>query len=136
MHDALESPEPLKLFPERIFYKIGEAGKIVGVESYVLRYWETEFPFLKPRKTSSGQRIYTKDDVDLLTQIKKLLHEEKYTIEGVRKKLSSGALKTNSDDKILEAPIPAVQDARSTSGNAEVLKAVKQRLAKLLGDLS
>ncbi|TAN45425.1 MAG: MerR family transcriptional regulator [Nitrospirae bacterium] len=135
MHDALESPEPLKLFPERIFYKIGEAGKIVGVESYVLRYWETEFPFLKPRKTSSGQRTYTKDDVDLLIQIKKLLHEEKYTIEGVRKKLGSGPLKQQAADAPLDTKITVNKDAGGSS-NDEVLKAVRQSLTKLLEDLS
>lgn len=133
MHDALESPEPLKLFPERIFYKIGEAGKIVGVESYVLRYWETEFPFLKPRKTSSGQRTYTKDDVDLLIQIKRLLHEEKYTIEGVRKKLSSGYLKHHAADASSDPSGAVHKDANS---NDEALKAVRQRLTKLLEDLS
>lgn len=87
MQDAFKSPEPLRLFPEKLFYKIGEVSRIVGVESYVLRYWETEFPFLAPRKSKSGQRIYTKKDIDLILQIKRLLYNEKYTIDGVRRKL-------------------------------------------------
>jgi DNA-binding transcriptional MerR regulator len=87
MHDSFKSPEPLRLFPEKLFYKIGEVSRIVGVESYVLRYWETEFPFLAPRKSKSGQRIYTKKDIDLILQIKRLLYDEKYTIDGVRRKL-------------------------------------------------
>jgi len=74
-------------FPDKLFYKIGEVSKIVDVEPYVLRYWETEFPFLKPRKNKSGQRVYVKKDVELLLTIKDLLYRERYTIEGVRKQL-------------------------------------------------
>ncbi len=73
-------------FPDKLFYKIGEVSKIAEVEPYVLRYWETEFSFLKPRKNKSGQRVYIKKDLELVLQIKKLLYEERYTIEGVRKK--------------------------------------------------
>lgn len=87
MQDAFKSPEPLRLFPEKLFYKIGEVSRIVGIESYVLRYWETEFPFLAPRKSKSGQRIYTKKDIDQILLIKRLLYDEKYTIDGVRRKL-------------------------------------------------
>ncbi|GBD98238.1 HTH-type transcriptional repressor YcgE [bacterium BMS3Abin07] len=72
---------------EKLFYKIGEVSRITGVEAYVLRYWETEFPFLKPRKSSSGQRVYVKKDIELIDQIKNLLYNERYTIEGVRKRL-------------------------------------------------
>lgn len=77
-----------KELPFKLFYKIGEASKIVGVEPYVLRFWEKEFPFLRPKKTKGGQRLFSKREIELLLQIKKLLYEEKYTIEGVRKKLS------------------------------------------------
>lgn len=77
-----------KELPFKLFYKIGDASKIVGVEPYVLRFWEKEFPFLKPKKTKGGQRLFTKKEIELLLQIKKMLYEEKYTIEGVRKKLS------------------------------------------------
>jgi DNA-binding transcriptional MerR regulator len=76
-----------KQITEKLFYKIGEVSRITGVEAYVLRYWETEFPFLKPRKSSSGQRVYVKKDIELINQIKTLLYNERYTIEGVRKRL-------------------------------------------------
>ena len=91
MPEHTRMPQPLKLFPEKLFYKIGEVSRLVGVESYVLRYWETEFSFLNPRKSKSGQRIYAKNDVDLILQIKHLLYEEKYTIDGVRRKLGGDA---------------------------------------------
>jgi len=76
-------------FPFRLFYKIGETSRIVGVEPYVLRYWETEFPFLKPKKTKTGQRLYTKKDIEILFLIKKMLYEDRYTVEGVRQKLGN-----------------------------------------------
>lgn len=80
--------EPLQReLPYKLFYKIGETSRLVGVEPYVLRYWETEFPFLKPKKTKTGQRLYTERDIEVIFLIKKMLYEEKYTIDGVRKKL-------------------------------------------------
>jgi len=77
-----------KELPFKLFYKIGEVSKILGVNTYVLRFWETEFPFLKPKKSKGGQRLYTKREIEILILIKKMLYEEKYTIEGVRKKLN------------------------------------------------
>lgn len=77
-----------KELPFKLFFKIGEASKIIGVEPYVLRFWEKEFPFLRLKKTKGGQRLFTKKEIELLLEIKKMLYEEKYTIEGVRKKLN------------------------------------------------
>ena len=73
--------------PEKIYFKIGEVSEIVGVEPYVLRYWETEFDVLKPSKAPSRHRLYKKRDVELLLEIKRLLYSEGFTIEGARKKL-------------------------------------------------
>jgi len=76
--------------PEKIYFKIGEVSEIVGVEPYVLRYWETEFEVLKPSKAPSRHRLYKKRDVELLLEIKRLLYSEGFTIEGARKKLKEG----------------------------------------------
>lgn len=73
--------------PDKIYFKIGEVSEIVGVEPYVLRYWETEFDLLKPSKAPSRHRLYKKKDVELLLNIKRLLYSEGFTIEGARKKL-------------------------------------------------
>ncbi|HEY1232332.1 MAG TPA: MerR family transcriptional regulator [Candidatus Binatia bacterium] len=73
--------------PEKIYFKIGEVSEIVGVEPYVLRYWETEFDLLKPSKAPSKHRLYKKRDVELLLDIKRLLYTEGFTIEGARKRL-------------------------------------------------
>ena len=76
--------------PNKIFYRVGEVSQLVGVESYVLRYWEKMFPDLKPEKDESGQRVYTRSDIDMVLRIKNLLYEERYTIDGARKKLKEG----------------------------------------------
>ncbi len=69
------------------FFRIGEASKIVGVPAYVLRYWESEFPQLRPRRADSKQRTYQRKDLELLITIRRLLYEEKLTIEGAKKRL-------------------------------------------------
>ncbi len=71
------------------FFRIGEVSRIIGVRPYVLRYWETEFPTLRPKRADSRQRIYKKEDIETIIEIKKLLYEEKLTIEGVRRRLKA-----------------------------------------------
>ena len=73
--------------PSKVFYRVGEVSQLVGVESYVLRYWEKMFPQLNPEKDETGQRVYTRSDIDLILRIKDLLYEERYTIDGARKRL-------------------------------------------------
>lgn len=68
----------------RKYFRIGEASRIVGVEPYVLRYWESEFPQIRPQRADSNQRTYQKQDLEILLEIKRLLYEEKMTIEGAR----------------------------------------------------
>jgi len=72
---------------KKLYYKIGEACKLLEIQPYVLRYWETEFPFLSPNKSKSGQRVYSDQDLDVIRRIKELLYEEGYTIAGAKKKL-------------------------------------------------
>jgi len=83
----------------KLFYKIGEVSRITGVEPYVLRYWETEFPVLSPRKNRGGQRIYQQKDIELILQIKRMLYEEGFTISGARKKLQE-EIKNKESGKI------------------------------------
>ena len=78
----------------KLFYRIGEVSRLSGLEPYVLRYWESEFPQLKPNKGKSGQRLYSKKELDTVLQIKQLLYKEGYTISGARKKLNG---KENQD---------------------------------------
>jgi DNA-binding transcriptional MerR regulator len=73
--------------PKKLFYKIGEVCSLTDTQPYVLRFWESEFPQLAPRKTRTGQRVYRPRDIEMVLEIKKLLYEEGYTIAGARKKL-------------------------------------------------
>ncbi len=74
---------------ERLFYKISEVSAITGLESYVLRYWESEFPILRPQKSRGGQRIYQKKDIEVILKIKQMLYEKGFTIAGARKALTA-----------------------------------------------
>src|SRR5437868_12825287 len=75
--------------PDKLYFRIGEVSGLVGVEPYVLRYWETEFPGVGPKKSGTGHRMYRRKEVELLLKIKHLLYEKKYTIEGARLYLQS-----------------------------------------------
>jgi len=129
---ASESLKAYLPFPDKLFYKIGEVSKIVGVEPYVLRYWETEFNFLKPRKNKSGQRVYIKKDVELLLAIKRLLYQERYTIEGVRKRL--GFNSGNSDPKP-EQDVQKDVQKRDSRQPVRAIEHVKKRLRDILSQL-
>ncbi|WP_457574334.1 MerR family transcriptional regulator [Desulfolithobacter sp.] len=76
--------------PEKKYFRIGEVSKLVGVDPHVLRYWESEFKTIRPRRAKSRQRLYRRKDVETLLLIKTLLHEEGYTIAGARKVLADG----------------------------------------------
>ena len=73
--------------PDKLYFRIGEVSELTGLEQHVLRFWEKEFPMLKPVKSSSGHRMYRRKDVEVLLEIRKLLYQEGFTIEGARKKL-------------------------------------------------
>src|SRR5205823_6719010 len=85
-----ESPE----IPDKLYFRIGEVSSLLGVETYVLRYWETEFPSLAPKKSGTGHRLYRRKDVELLLRIKHLLYEKRFTIEGARQSLQNDSPKS------------------------------------------
>ena len=91
---------------EKMYYKIGEVAEVAGVRTSVLRFWESEFSFLKPVKSSSGQRLYSRSEVDLVLQVKHLLYEEKFTIEGVKKRITAKGKMINQED-LLSSVLPA-----------------------------
>jgi len=75
--------------PDKLYFKIGEVSKMAGVEPHVLRYWETEFDGIKPKRAKSNQRMYKREDVQLILTIKTLLHDQGYTIQGARHYLTT-----------------------------------------------
>jgi len=103
------SDELVGVIPDKMYFRIGEVATIVGVKPYVLRYWETEFPSLKPHKSRTRQRMYRRREVELLLKIKHLLYDRKYTIAGARQLLKSrGDLNEAVDaTTAIDAPVDA-----------------------------
>jgi len=103
---------------KRLYYKIGEACKALGIQPYVLRYWETEFPALAPSKSRSGQRVYSQKELEIIRRIKELLYDEGYTIAGAKKKLetelASGSLGEGDDES---APVQAGPEEESEASD-------------------
>ena len=89
---------------DKKYFRIGEVSRIIGVRPYVLRYWESEFPQIRPNRADSKQRTYQKKDLEAIFEIKKLLYEEKLTIEGARRKLKEKRSKkeVSVDQKFLK----------------------------------
>ncbi|MEM1180739.1 MAG: MerR family transcriptional regulator [Acidobacteriota bacterium] len=116
---------------KQLFYKIGEACKQVDIQPYVLRYWETEFPFLKPDKSKSGQRVYSERELDIVRRIKELLYEEGYTIAGAKKKLE-GELRDDSEGRPqLATPTPSSSDAPASNELQTELDSAREKIKTL-----
>ncbi len=75
--------------PDKLYFRIGDVARLAGIKPYVLRFWETEFPGLGPKKSGTGHRLYRRKDVEMVLEIKRLLYEERFTIEGARKFLET-----------------------------------------------
>lgn len=108
--------------PDKLYFKIGEVSRIASLRTSVLRFWETEFKELKPSKNRSGQRVYTKQDVELVLHIRQLLYGEKLTIEGARSRLA-GNRKSGHHE---------VADTESNLLNAaKLLKDIREELVQI-----
>lgn len=114
---------------KKLYYSISEVSKITGLEQYILRYWENEFEQLKPQKNRAGNRIYTNKDIQLILFIKKLLREQKYTIEGAKKILEN----YNSED--FEKSLEGIQDSFDENSDNDKIKIDNQILLKDLRDI-
>lgn len=75
--------------PDKLYFKIGEVSKIAGLPAYVLRFWESEFSGIRPKRTPTGHRLYRRSDVESILEIKELLHKKRFTLEGARKRLAA-----------------------------------------------
>ena len=113
--------------PDKLFFKIGEVADIVGVKPHALRYWETEFPALRPKKTRGAHRQYSRKDVELAMLIRQLLHDEGYTIPGARKRIRDLGRHQRSSP-------PEPRAAREVALRAELL-GLRQQLGELLDQL-
>jgi DNA-binding transcriptional MerR regulator len=110
------------VIPDKLYFRIGEVAKLCKLQAYVLRFWESEFPQLKPVKSSTGQRMYRQRDVENVLHIKKLLYEEGFTISGARQQL-----KAESKPAKMQSGLPFPKPGRVDS-----LKKVRQGLQEIL----
>lgn len=115
---------PKSVFPSdgKLYYRIGEVSKITGVKAYVLRYWESEFRWMSPHKSRSKQRLYRRKDIEMILLIRRLLHEERYTIAGARKRLRELGV-AGVQDEAVEA---AGDGAGSREGSADLRECFSQ----------
>ena len=115
MTDVAAEPDSPEI-PDKLYFKIGEVSDLLGVEPYVLRYWESEFTVLSPKKSGTGHRLYRRKDVELLLRIKHLLYEKKFTIEGARQFLLADSrapkqrkLKQSQQELFAVDPLPEIR---------------------------
>ena len=127
---ALEERRPE--IPDKLYFRIGEVSRLAGIKPYVLRFWETEFSSLGPKKSGKGHRLYRRKDVELVLEIKRLLYDKRYTIEGARKYLDSRTRETGS-----RAGEGAAKKAVRSQGDlfqdpAPVLRQIRKELSEIL----
>jgi DNA-binding transcriptional MerR regulator len=125
---ARNKKQALPEIPDKLYYRIGEVARLCAVETYVLRFWETEFPQLKPNKSGAGQRLYRRREVDLARRIRHLLYEEGYTIPGARQHFQAEARKPAESGQLRLAEAGAKSTAK--------LGKVRSELKEILGMLS
>jgi DNA-binding transcriptional MerR regulator len=123
--------------PDKLYFRIGEVAKLCKVEAYVLRFWESEFPQLRPNKSGTGQRLYRKRDVEMALQVKRLLHEEGYTIAGARQLLQSeGREAKKQNNSQPDLPLKTQSSGSHTDKNELRLQRLRMELKEILGMLT
>ena len=122
--------------PDKLYFRIGEVSRLAGIKPYVLRFWETEFSSLGPKKSGKGHRLYRRKDVELVLEIKRLLYDNRYTIEGARKYLDSRSREVGA--KAADAPSgkPSRQQPALFGDSGPALDAIRKELTAILDLLS
>lgn len=113
--------------PAKLYFRIGEASSVIGVEPHVLRYWETEFRSIRPKKSARGQRVYSRRDVETLVRIKELLYNHGFTIAGAKRRLR---------EKGIEPPEPGDPSVEEARRMREALLEMRGELTALLDELT
>lgn len=135
MASAAARPQPVEI-PNKLYFRIGDVTRLTGIKAYVLRYWETEFPMLSPKKSGTNQRLYRRKDVETVLQIKHLLYERRFTIEGAKSFLQ----RKNRDPKpAVAAPPPSAQNllfAPPAPPDTGALRAMRKELLEILSLLN
>ncbi len=122
--------DPVQI-PDRLYFKIGDVAEICGLETYVLRFWETQFPQLKPNKSGTGQRLYRRREVELVLEIKRLVHNEGYTLAGARQALD--AIRRSDQSNL---PLAEVDQGPRLKEAATVIRNARAELREIAGMLA
>ena len=122
--------QPLEI-PDKLYFRIGDVARICEVPAYVLRFWETEFPQLKPNKGGTGQRLYRKRDVELALRIKRLLYDEGYTIPGARQVFQTEAREVRKNKSAPALPMPVETSNAAVAALDSVIKELRGLAAML-----
>ncbi|MGB9605103.1 MAG: MerR family transcriptional regulator [Bryobacteraceae bacterium] len=126
--NAASESKQAPVIPDKLYFRIGEASRLLGLPPHVLRYWETEFPSLAPKKSPGGQRLYRRKDLELLLMIKHLLYEQKFTIAGARQWLAQRSRRPKTSGpsgqgKLFQEPASLLEQIRRELAEiAEMLK--------------
>lgn len=120
--------------PDRLYFRIGDVARICGVEPYVLRFWETQFPGLKPNKGGTGQRLYRRREVELALRIKQLVHGEGYTLAGARQALESSPRPRAKQQGVL--PLTGEQAQKRLEAATAVIGRARAELRDLVRQLT
>lgn len=116
------------VIPDKLYFRIGEVAELCHLPTYVLRFWETEFPQLKPTKSSTGQRMYRRRDVENVVTVKRLLYDEGFTIAGARERLKAEARPAKSQSALPFPKRPSTDRIRTVrQGLQEILQILSSR---------
>ena len=134
MATAAAAPETVQI-PNRLYFRIGDVCKLAGLKAHVLRYWETEFPMLAPKKSGTNQRLYRRKDVEVVLEVKRLLYEQRFTIEGARARLQQRRQAARQAPKVVAPPAAQATLFDARPDWTSQAKRMRQELAEILGML-
>jgi DNA-binding transcriptional MerR regulator len=118
--------------PDKLYFRIGEVSRLAGIKPYVLRFWETEFSGLGPKKSGTGHRLYRRKDVELVLEIKRLLYEKRYTIEGARQYLHNRSKNEGPHPLPASGKKQARLQGQLFDPSAPILDEIRKELAGIL----
>src|SRR5580692_6997373 len=138
-HLTAKSATDSRIIPDRLYFKIGDVAQICSLETYVLRFWETQFPQLKPNKSGTGQRLYRRREVELALEIKRLVHGEGYTISGARQALEGAHRRARPEPaptRSTDESQPAAKPAKAPEAVAAAVGQIRAELREIISLLS
>jgi DNA-binding transcriptional MerR regulator len=138
---ARKQNDELPIIPDRLYFRIGDVARLCAVETYVLRFWETQFPQLKPNKSGTGQRLYRRRDVEMALEIKRLVHGEGYTISGARQLLEQASRRREPQFRLplaesASAPQNEIEQSRQMDAVAALIGHARAELREIASLLS